>query len=84
MKTISINEYNSSLGKLIDIEPPEIFIQKHFPGAINIPYETLLYNRERILDKNETYYIYCQKGNKSKRAMNILTTFGYKIVQVLL
>lgn len=72
------------MGKLIDIEPKEIYNQSHIPNAINIPLETLLYNRERLLNKNETYYIYCKKGNKSKRAVNILDLYGYKVVQVLI
>ena len=84
MKTININDYNSSMGKLIDIEPKEIYNQNHINGAINIPYETLLYNRERLLDKNETYYIYCRGGQKSKRAVNILDLYGYNVVQVLI
>ena len=82
MQSININEYNPSMGKLIDIEPKEIYNQKHIEGAINIPYETLLYNRERLLNKNETYYIYCRGGHKSKRAANILDLYGYKVIQV--
>ena len=83
MKTININEYNSSMGKLIDIEAKEIFNQNHLEGAINIPYEVLLYNRERLLNKNETYYIYCRGGHKSKRIVNILELYGYNVVQLL-
>ena len=84
MKSISINEYNSSMGKLIDVESKEIYNQHHVDGAINIPYETLLYNRERLLNKEETYYIYCRGGHKSKRAVNVLDIYGYKVVQVKL
>ena len=83
MKTININDYNFTMGKLINVEPKEIYNQKHIEGSINIPYETLLYNRDRLLNKEETYYIYCQGGHKSKRVVNILELYGYNVVQVL-
>lgn len=83
MKTININDYNFTMGKLINIEPKEIYNQKHIEGSINIPYETLLYNRDRLLNKEETYYIYCLGGHKSKRAVNILELYGYNVVQVI-
>ena len=84
MKSIYINEYDPSMGKLIDIEPKEIYFQKHINGAINIPYETLLYNRDKLLNKEETYYIYCHGGHKSKRAVNVLDLYGYNAVQVII
>lgn len=84
MKSININEYNPKLGKLIDVESKEIYNQHHIDGSINIPYEVLLYNRERLLNKDETYYIYCQGGHKSKRAVNVLNLYGYNVIQVIL
>ena len=84
MKTININDYNPSMGKLIDVEPNEIYLKHHINGAINIDKDTLLYNRDRLLNKDETYYIYCSKGNKSKRVVSILELYGYNVVQVLL
>ena len=72
------------MGKLIDIESKEVYLKHHVNGAINIDKDTLLYNRERLLNKDETYYIYCSKGNKSRRVVSILELYGYKVVQVLL
>ena len=84
MKTINIKDYNSSMGKLIDIESKDIYLNHHIQGAINIEKDTLLYNRDRLLNKDETYYIYCTKGFKSKRVVSILEAYGYKVVQVML
>ena len=84
MKSININEYNPGMGKLISIESKEIYNQKHINESINIPMETLLYNRDKLLNKNETYYIYCNGGHKSKRVVNILELYGYNVVQVIL
>ena len=83
LKVINYNDYNSNMGIIIDIESSEIFMQKHIPGAINIPYEKLLYNRDKLLSKNETYYIYCNGGHKSKRAVSILDAYGYNVVQLI-
>jgi len=84
MKIINIKEYNPMLGKLIDVESKEIYMQHHVDNAINIPLETLLYQRDKLLNKNETYYIYCQGGRKAKRACTMLEIYGYKTVLVLL
>jgi len=83
LKVIKIEEYNSNMGKLICVDPKELYLQHHIVGSINIPYETLLYNRDRILNKEETYYIYCHGGHKSKRAVNVLEIYGFKVVQVI-
>lgn len=72
------------MGILIDLEKPDIFQQKHVDGAINIPYETLLYNKDKLLDKNKTYYLYCKGGYKSRNATNLLNAYGYNVIQVLL
>ena len=84
MKTININDYNVSMGKLINVDDKQVFMQSKIPYATNIEMSTLLYNRDRLLNKNETYYIYCQGGRKSKRVVNVLDAYGFKVVQVVL
>lgn len=84
MRQINIKEYSSDMGILIDLESSDTYNLKHVPGAINIPYDTLLYNKDKLLDKNKTYYLYCKGGYKSRMATNLLTAYGYNVVQVLL
>ena len=83
MKSINIKDYHKSMGILIDIESPEEYKIKHLNGSINIPYKKLLYEKDKLLNKNDTYYIYCNGGRKSRMATNILDAYGYKVIQVL-
>ncbi len=84
MKSISIKDYNSSMGTLIDIEDAITYNKSHVTGAINIPYQKLIYNFKNYLNPNERYYIYCHGGVKSRRAVSILEIYKYDVTQVLL
>jgi rhodanese-related sulfurtransferase len=47
------------------------------------PYQNLLNNHYKYLDKNKTYYFYCKKGFKSKKVASILEAYGYKVFRVI-
>ena len=55
--------------------------KKHHPDSINIPYEKLMLNHKTLLDKNKSYYIVCNKGTKSRKAVSILEFYGYDVTQ---
>ncbi len=82
MKRIKYSEYNSSMGKLIDIEDPLTYSEGHKRESVNIPYEKLLFNHKQLLEYNTPYYIICRKGVKSRKAVNILEFYGYNVTQV--
>lgn len=82
MKRLNINDYNSFMGALIDVQNPIDYQTYHFPGSINIPYDTLMLNYKTLLDKNKTYYIVCKKGSKSRKAVSILEYLGYNVTQM--
>ena len=82
MKRMTLSEYKRNMGILIDLEDSETYEKNHLPGAKNIPYERLLLNYRDLLDKNESYYLYCEKGRKSHRLANILEIYGYDVTQV--
>lgn len=82
MKIISIYEYNESLGKLIDVQHPLDYKQKHDPRSINIYADKLIMNHKKYLNKTERYYIICEKGKLSKRVVSTLNYYGYDVVQV--
>ncbi len=67
---------------IIDIEDPVTFNENHKPNSINIPYTKLISNHSKYLDKNKLYYIMCNKGVKSKKAVQILSFYGYNVKQI--
>ena len=67
---------------LIDIRSIEKYNNGHIKGAVNIIGEQLILNPNRYLNKNNKYYIYCQKGIQSRRVCQILKNMGYDVINV--
>lgn len=84
ISNISINDFinKSHLNNIIDIRSVQDYNNNHIPNSKNIPFEKLITKPSDYLDKNNTYYIYCQKGIKSKKASEILIKMGYKVVNI--
>lgn len=80
MKTISMEEYVPGSGLLVSLEDKEDFVS--VKGSINMDIDKLLANPAKYLDKNKTYYFYCAQGSRSRRAVQILGVYGYKVVKV--
>ena len=80
MKTISMEEYTPGSGLLVSLEDKEDFVS--VKGSINMDIDKLLANPAKYLDKNKTYYFYCAQGSRSRRAVQILGVYGYKVVKV--
>ncbi|MGN0588356.1 MAG: rhodanese-like domain-containing protein [Ruminiclostridium sp.] len=63
---------------LLDVRRADEFAAGHIPGAVNLPNEKI--GTEEIAslpDKNQTIYIYCRSGNRSKQAADKLLALGY-------
>ena len=82
MKTISLNDYNSSLGILIDVRRPDDYSMGHDPRSINIYADKLIFNHDKYLSKEKTYYIICDKGHLSGKVIRALSLYGYSLIQV--
>lgn len=63
---------------ILDVRRADEFSQGHIPGAINIANEDII-NTEpaELKDKNQTIYVYCRSGNRSKQASAKLAAMGY-------
>ena len=83
-KVIHVNDMDSLIGKveLIDIREPYEFKSGCLLTAKNIPMGSLLEQPQKYLIKDKTYYIMCQSGGRSGRAVSILTKQGYQVINV--
>lgn len=82
MKRMDIKFYNKNMGTLIDIQNEVDYQKKHHKDSINIPYEKLMLNYKTILKKGHPYFIVCEAGSKSRKAVSILEFFGYDVTQM--
>ena len=83
MKRIKLSEVNLNQGVLIDVQHPEDYVNNPTPGSINIYADKLLLNYKSLLNKNQRYYIVCNKGYLSRKVVSILEFYGYNVTQVL-
>ena len=63
---------------ILDVRTPEEFADKHIPGAINIPNETIgTAEIPELPNKDQLILVYCRSGNRSKQASEKLAALGY-------
>ena len=63
---------------ILDVRTTEEFSEKHIPGAINIPNETIgAAEIPELPDKDQLILVYCRSGNRSKQASEKLAALGY-------
>ena len=63
---------------ILDVRTPEEFAEKHIPGALNIPNETIgTAEIPELPDKDQLILVYCRSGNRSKQSSEKLAALGY-------
>ena len=63
---------------ILDVRTPEEFADKHIPGAVNIPNETIgTAEIPELPNKDQLILVYCRSGNRSKQASEKLVALGY-------
>lgn len=84
MSEITASELQQRLTKgplnLIDIRETDEFAAGHIDGAKNVPMAELL--QDHTLDPDETYYLICRTGARTKLATQLLSMQGLNIVNV--
>ena len=85
MKEIKIEDIINKLNEinLIDIRDSNYYRIGNIPNSINIPMNYLIINPSNYLNKNSTYYIYCNYGISSKKTCEILSSEGYDVVNII-
>jgi len=83
-KSVSMNEGLKLMANdkdfiLLDVRTPQEFADGHIPGALQLTNETFTkQDAENLLkDKNQTIYVYCRSGRRSKQSSQKLVDFGY-------
>ena len=63
---------------ILDVRTPVEFAERHIPGAINIPNETISTEEiPELPNKDQLILVYCRSGNRSKQASEKLVALGY-------
>jgi len=70
MKMIKLNEYKNE-GIFINLDTEYI------------PYQKLIFEPNKYLNKTNTYYFYCKGGIKSREVVSRLELLDYKVVRVV-
>ena len=85
MKEIRIESIINDLNSLniIDIRDNFLFSIGNIPNSKNIPMNFLIMNPNNYLNKEDVYYIYCNRGINSKKTCEILTSLGYNVINII-
>lgn len=63
---------------ILDVRRADEYAGGHIPGAINVANESINDTcPEELPDLNQTIYVYCRSGNRSKQASEKLVRLGY-------
>ena len=63
---------------VMDVRTTAEYNEKHIPGAINIPNESIGTDViPELPDKDQLILVYCRSGNRSKQASEKLVKLGY-------
>ncbi len=68
---------------LLDVRTPEEYEAGHLENAININwYDADFSEQVSRLDKENTIYVYCQKGGRSAKAASVLDSLGFHAIDL--
>lgn len=69
---------------ILDVRTAQEYAQGHLPSAINIDYLSgdSFAAAVDTLDKNRTYYVYCQSGRRSRGAVALMKSKGLRVFEL--
>ncbi|MEA3445453.1 MAG: rhodanese-like domain-containing protein [Bacteroidota bacterium] len=79
LKTIIDNKHNFII---VDCREPDIYVEGHIPGSVNIPRGILEFSG-KISNRREPVYIYCNDYKKAVLAAESLIKLKYQVVKVV-
>ena len=76
---VGVEEYRATPGAvLLDVRETDEFQSGHIPGAVNLPLSRI---EQAKLERNESIFVYCLRGTRSKQAVSRLARMGYTKVK---
>ncbi|MGF1925585.1 MAG: rhodanese-like domain-containing protein [Bacteroidia bacterium] len=70
--------------QLVDVRTAKEYNEGHIGNAINIDYNASDFEANiQKLNKNKRVYIYCRTGNRSAKASEKMSTWGFRKIYVL-
>ena len=65
----------------LDVRTPAEYNAGHLPGAVNTNVDAPDFGKQlETLDKDKSYFVYCQSGNRSVTAATLMHSLGFKHV----
>lgn len=65
----------------LDVRTPAEYITGHLPGAVNTDSSAPDFGKQlEALDRGKSYFVYCQSGNRSSTAAELMHSLGFKHV----
>lgn len=65
---------------VLDVRTPDEFQDGAYPGAVNVPVNTLVHRLGDLGAKDKSVVVYCASGGRSAVAANILKSNGWNDV----
>ena len=63
---------------IVDVRTSKEFADGHYPGAINIPHETIMEGLNQLgVTADTSVILYCRSGNRSGQAEQVLREKGF-------
>ena len=83
IKIYDIDDDYVNKNVLIDIRDKYEYILDHINNSVNIPYNYLSMFKDKYLNFNDNYYIYCDSGSKSRKLCIHLSNLGYDVIDLV-
>lgn len=87
-KSVEVEEFEETIAESsvvrLDVRTAEEYAEGHIADAFNVDVQKEDFEQKvtNLLPKDRTVALYCRSGNRSKKAAEILSKVGYKVVEL--
>jgi rhodanese-related sulfurtransferase len=86
--SVDVEEFEAAISditvQVLDVRTAEEYMEGHIARSINIDVktDTFEFGANTRLDKSHTVALYCRSGRRSKKAAEILSNNGFKVIEL--